>query len=166
MGKGTSVATSNCFDSDQLKGTSSLTQALKSGAMWIREFTLLTLYILPGEATLSAWMAPLLLVARLVCYTTGVAAGIAKYGNSTLDMEVGKLNTTLDMEIEEAPTTEAEDFSVAKILLLGAELVGVLLSGLVFARTVMGCADDCANRKYQMIISIYKFYMFESVMNS
>ena len=39
-------------------------------------------------------------------------------------MEVGKLNTTLDMEIEEAPTTEAEDFSVAKILLLGAELVG------------------------------------------
>ena len=28
------------------------------------------------------------------------------------------------MEIEEAPTTEAEDFSVAKILLLGAELVG------------------------------------------
>ena len=50
--------------------------------------------------------------------------GPAKYGNSTLDMEVGKLNTTLDMEIEEAPTTEAEDFSVAKILLLGAELVG------------------------------------------
>ena len=144
MGKGTSVATSNCFDSDQLKGTSSLTQALKSGAMWIREFTLLTLYILPGEATLSAWMAPLLLVARLVCYTTGVAAGIAKYGNSTLDMEVGKLNTTLDMEIEEAPTKEAEDFSVAKILLLGAELVGFLLSGLVFARTVMGCANDCA----------------------
>ena len=82
--------------------------------MWIREFTLLTLYILPGEATLSAWMAPLLLVARLVCYTTGVAAGIAKYGNSTLDMEVGKLNTTLDMEIEEAPTKEAEDFSVVK----------------------------------------------------
>ena len=100
--------------------------------MWIREFTLLTLYILPGEATLSACVASLLLVARLVCYTTGVAAGIAKYGNSTLDMEVGKLNTTLDMEIEEAPTTEAEDFSVAKILLLGAELVGFLLSGLVF----------------------------------
>ena len=105
------------------------------------EFTLLTLYILPGEATLSTWVASLLLVARLVCYTTGVAAGIAKYGNSTLDMEVGKLNTTLDMEIEEAPTTEAEDFSVAKILLLGAELVGFLLSGLVFARTVMGCAE-------------------------
>ena len=80
-------------------------------------------------------------------------------------MEVDKLNTTLDMEVEEAPTTEAEDFSVAKILLLGAELVGVLLSGLVFARTVMGCAG-VQNRKYQMIISIYKFHMFESEMNS
>ena len=77
-------------------------------------------------------------------------------------MEVGKLNTTLDMEIEEAPTTEAEDFSVAKILLLGAELVGFYF----LALSLRGLWWGVQNRKYQMIISIYKFHMFESEMNS
>ena len=62
----------------------------------------------------------------------GSSPGLLHHWSSSRNCQVrelnpghgGKLNTTLDMEIEEAPTKEAEDFSVAKILLLGAELVG------------------------------------------
>ena len=70
------------------------------------------------------------------------------------------------MEIEEAPTKEAEDFSVAKILLLGAELVGFYFLALSLRGLWWGVQMIVQNRKYQMIISIYKFHMFESEMNS